>query len=115
MWARVREDVEQFLAYAGSLQRKLVYTSMVESLSRPRVFQALRWNWLESDWHNRNFVHVFLPKQFRPQSQGDPRKFEPIMFLGPKDVSLLKQHRDARAGRPPPRRIRFCHCHSMRF
>jgi hypothetical protein len=91
-----REDVEVFVQYAGSLERKLLYTLMTEIPCRPRVFPTLRWNWLEEKWQEKDFVHVSLPKQFRPANQGGPKKFEPICFLGPKSVGLMKQVREAK-------------------
>lgn len=98
-----RQEVETFLEYARSLEKKLVYTLMVETPCRPRVFPAMRWNWLEPEWWQKDVVHVILPKEFRPQNQSGPRKFEPVCFLGPKSLSLLSQLREARirAGNPP--------------
>ena len=99
----MREEVELFIQYAPNLEGKLCYTLMTESPCRPRVFPALRWNWLEPEWWVRDVVHVNLPRQFRPGPQGGPRKFEPVCFIGPKGLTLLKQLRDAKikAGGPP--------------
>jgi len=97
------EEVELFIQYAHSLEKKLLYTLMTEIPSRPRVFPALRWSWLEANWWEKDYVHITLPKEFRPGSHGGPRKFEPICFIGPKTINMLKQYRDAdlRAGRIP--------------
>jgi hypothetical protein len=85
------------------LERKLLYCLMTETPCRPRVFPALRWNWFEPEWWEKDAVHVSLPKQFRPSNQGGPKKFEPICFLGPKSITFLKQLREAkiRAGEIP--------------
>jgi len=98
-----REEIEFFLQYAASLEEKVLYTFMTETPCRPRVFPALRWNRLEPEWWSKAIVHVILPKQFRPGNQAGPRKFEPVMFLGPKSIDFLKQLRDARIrlGHPP--------------
>jgi len=91
-----RNEIELFLQYAGNIDMKLLYTLMTETPCRPRVFPALRWNWLEEKWSDKEFIHVSLPKEFRPSNQGGPRKFEPICFLGPKSIEVMKQIRDAR-------------------
>jgi hypothetical protein len=91
-----QEEIELFLQYAGSIDMKLLYTLMTETPCRPRVFPALRWNWLEEKWSEKEFIHVSLPKEFRPSNQSGPRKFEPICFLGPKSIELMKQVREAR-------------------
>jgi hypothetical protein len=88
-------EIELFIQYAGDIGMKLLYTLMTESPCRPRVFPSLQWNWLEPNWEERQVVHVVLPKQFRASGQG-PRKFEPICFLGPKSIELMKQVRAAR-------------------
>jgi hypothetical protein len=85
-----REEIEHFVDYASTPQKKLLYILMTESPCRPRVFPALCWNWLEPDWRERDVVHVVLPRQYRPGSQG-PRKLEPICFIGSKSVARLKQ------------------------
>lgn len=90
------EEVELFIQYAGSLEKKLLYTMMRDSSCRPRVFPTLQWAWLEQEWWKKQFVYVNLPKQFRPGPAGGPRKFEPPMFLGPQSVTHLKQIREAR-------------------
>jgi len=90
-----RLEVELFIQYSGNLDRKLLYTLMVDTPCRPRVHVSLRWNWLEEKWWEKDIVNVALPKEFRPESQG-PRKFEPICFLGPKSIELMKQVREAR-------------------
>ena len=91
-----RHEIELFLQYAGSIDMKLLYTLMTETPCRPRVFPALRWNWLEPEWHEKEVIHIPLPKEFRPSNQSGPRKFEPICFLGPRSVELMKQTRAAR-------------------
>jgi hypothetical protein len=98
-----RAEVEHFIEYAPTLERKLLYTILTDTPCRPRVPTALRWNWLESEWWEKGVIHVSLPKQFRPAPGAGPRKFEPICFLGPKTVELLKQYRQAkiRAGKVP--------------
>lgn len=90
-----KEEVEAFIQYAASMEKKLLYTLMVETPCRPRVFPALRWNWLEPDWSTKDFVYVNLPREFRPSTQSGPRKFEPCPFLGPRGIALLKQFREA--------------------
>jgi hypothetical protein len=89
-----QEEIELFIQYAGSLDRKLLYALMTDSPCRPRVFPSLRWNWLEENWWEKDFIYVNLPKQFRPGPAGGPRKFEPPMFLGPRSLEYLKQIRD---------------------
>lgn len=76
---------------------------MTETPCRPRVFAALKWGWLEPEWWTKTAAHILLPREFRPSSQGGPRKFEPVSFIGPKSVSLLQQYREAkiRAGKVP--------------
>lgn len=91
-----REEIEFFLQYAKGLERKLLYTLMTETPCRPRVFPALRWNWLEPDWWRKDVVHISLPKEFRPSNTGGPKKFEPICFIGPRGIKLLKQLREAK-------------------
>ena len=90
-----QNEVDLFLEYARCTQKKLVYTMMKDSPCRPRVFPMMRWNWLEPDWWTKDVVHVSLPKELRPSTQGSARKFEPICFLGPRTISLLKQYREA--------------------
>jgi len=89
-------EVELFIQYAHGLERKLLYTMLTDSPCRPRVFPALRWNWLEPEWWMKDVIHVALPKQFRPKAQSGPRKFEPPCFLGPNSIQLLKQVRETR-------------------
>jgi hypothetical protein len=98
-----REEIETFLHYARTPEKKLYYTMTTDCPCRPRVFPALRWSWLEEKWMNLPVIHIPLPKEFRPQTQGGPRKFEPPCFLGPRSVSLLKQVHEAKvlAGKPP--------------
>jgi hypothetical protein len=98
-----KKEVELFFQYAPTITEKLLYSMMTESPCRPRVFAAMRWNWLESEWWALDVVHVTLPLRFRPEVQGGPKKFEPICFLGPKSIDLLKQLREAEisAGRVP--------------
>jgi len=98
-----RSEVELFVQYASTLERKLLYTMLPETPCRPRVFPAMRWNWLEQEWWTKDIIHVSLPKQFRASNQGGPKKFEPICFLGPRSIELMKQVREARirAGHPP--------------
>ena len=90
-----QEEADIFIKYAHGMERKLLYTMMKESPCRPRVFPAIRWNWLERNWQNIEVAHVTLPKQFRPGGQG-ARKFEPICFFGPRTLELFKQVRQAR-------------------
>lgn len=94
-----RAEVELFIQYAHGLEKKLLYTMLTDSPCRPRVFPALRWNWMEAGWWEKDVVHVTLPKQFRPGNQSGPRKFEPICFLGPNSIHLLKQIREAKIKR----------------
>jgi hypothetical protein len=98
-----RQEVERFIEYAATLEKKLLYTILTDTPCRPRVAPALRWNWLEAKWWEKDVVHVSLPKQFRPAPGAGPRKFEPICFLGPRTVELLKQDRQAKinAGNVP--------------
>lgn len=91
-----REEIELFLQYAGTIDMRLLYTLMTETPCRPRVFPALRWNWLEPEWQEKEVINVSLPKEFRPSNQTGPRKFEPICFLGPRSIELMKQVRAAR-------------------
>lgn len=91
-----QNEIELFVQYASTIDMKLLYTLLTETPCRPRVFPALRWNWLESNWQEKDVIHVALPKQFRPMTQGGPRKFEPICFLGRGSIELLKQVREAR-------------------
>jgi hypothetical protein len=93
-----QNEVECFVQYASTIEKKLMYTLQVEAPCRPRVFTAMRWGWLETDWWTNNIVHVTLPRELRPGTQGGPKKFEPICFLGPKSVKLLKQIREAKIG-----------------
>lgn len=98
-----QHEIELFLQYAGSLDRKLLYALMTDSACRPRVFPALRWAWLEEGWWEKDYVYVNLPKQFHPGPAGGPRKFEPAMFLGPRSLGYMKQIRDnhIKAGHVP--------------
>jgi hypothetical protein len=96
-------EVERFVEYASTLEKKLFFTALTDTPCRPRVHTAIRWNWLEEHWWEKDFVHVSLPREFRPSPQSGPCKFEPICFLGPKTIGLLKQHRQAKinAGKVP--------------
>lgn len=108
-----RQEVELFVQYAHGLNKKLTYTMMTDSPCRPRVFPAIRWNWLEPEWWTKDVIHVNLPKQFRPATHGGPKKFEPICFFGPKTIDLLKQLRDSKikAGKIPLETDRILHIH----
>ncbi len=99
----IREEVERFVEYASTLEKKLYYTALTDTPCRPRVHIALRWNWLEETWWEKDVVHVNLPREFRASPESGPRKFEPICFLGPKTIQLLKLHRQAKinAGHVP--------------
>ncbi len=91
-----QQEVECFVQYASTIEKKLMYTLQVETPCRPRVFTAMRWGWLEVDWWTNDVVHVALPREFRPGTQGGPKKFEPISFIGPKSITLLKQIREVK-------------------
>lgn len=94
-----QKEIDLFIQYAHGLEKKLLYTMLTDSPCRPRVFPALRCNWLEAEWWEKDVIHVTLPKQFRPGNQSGPRKFEPICFLGPNSIQLLKQIREAKIKR----------------
>ena len=98
-----QEEVQLFLEYAKGIKKKLLYTLMTETPCRPRVFAALKWGWLEPEWWTKTVAHVALPREFQPSNQGGPRKFEPVSFIGPKSISLLKQYRESqiRVGKVP--------------
>jgi hypothetical protein len=98
-----RKEIEGLISQAGTLEKSSLFTVMAECPARPRVFPAMRWGWLEEDWYKRDVVHISLPKQFRPARGGGPVKFEPVCFVGPRGVSMLKKLRDEliRQGRPP--------------
>jgi hypothetical protein len=91
-----QQEAECFVQYASTTEKKLMYTLEIETPCRPRVFTAMRWGWLEADWWTNDIVHVGLPREFRPGTQGGPKKFEPICFIGPKSILLLKQIREAK-------------------
>jgi hypothetical protein len=92
-----REEVESVILHAGSLEKKTLLTVMAECPARPRVFPEWRWGWLEKDWHKRDVAHVWLPKKYRPNSKGGPVKFEPICFIGPRGIEMLKKLHDSLA------------------
>jgi hypothetical protein len=56
-----REEIELFLQYAPTLERKVLYVLMTEIPRRPRIFPTLRWNWLEPERWTKDVVHVNLP------------------------------------------------------
>jgi hypothetical protein len=56
----------------------------------------LKRGWLETDWWAKSYVHIRLPREFRPGSAGGPRDFESICLMGPKSITLLKQVREAK-------------------
>ena len=98
-----RREIEGMISQAGTLEKSSLFTVMAECPARPRVFPAMRWGWLEADWYERDVVHVSLPKQFRPARGGGPVKFEPICYIGPRGILMLKKLRDEliKKGRPP--------------
>jgi len=83
-------EVEAMIQYATNLQVKALLTVAAECPCRSRVFEALQWDWLEEGWENKDIVHIQLPTRFRPLESG-PKKFEPIAFIGPRSISILKQ------------------------
>jgi hypothetical protein len=91
-----QEEVDLFLEYAKGIKKKLLYTMMKDIPCRPRVFAALKWGWLEPEWWTKPAAHIALPREFRPSSQGGPRKFEPVCFIGPKSIKLLQEYREAK-------------------
>ncbi len=96
-------EVESIVTHAVTREKRAILTVMSECPARPRVFPELQWGWLESDWYKLRVVHVSLPKKFRPKRGGRSLKFEPICYVGPRGIEMLRQLRDQRIkeGRPP--------------
>jgi len=98
-----REEIESIISQAGTLEKAVLFTVMPECPARPRVFPEMQWSWLEEDWYERDIAHISLPTQFRPHRGGGSIKFEPICYVGPHGIIMLKKLRDdlIRQGRPP--------------
>jgi len=98
-----REEIENIISQAGSLERAVLFTVMAECPARPRVFPEMQWGWLEEDWYERDVAHISLPTRFRPHRGGGSIKFEPICYVGPRGTIMLKNLRDEllRQGQPP--------------
>ena len=58
-------EVQRFIEYASGLEKKLLYTMLTDTPCRPRIHVALRWNWLEAKWWEKEVAHVTLPREFR--------------------------------------------------
>jgi len=98
-----REEIESLISQAGTMERAVMFTVMAECPARPRVFPEMQWSWLEEDWYERDVTHISLPTRFRPHRGGGSIKFEPICYVGPHGIIMLKKLRDdlIRQGRPP--------------
>jgi integrase len=96
------KEVEAIIAQAGSLEKATLFTLMAECPARPRVFFELQWSWLEEDWYERDVAHIWLPRHFRPPRGGRTMKFEPICFIGPCGIAMLKKLRDRLIGEGHP-------------
>lgn len=64
-----QKEIELFVQYASSIDMKLLYTLMTETPCRPRVFPALRWNWLERPERSRCGYQTRHPLAVAPATE----------------------------------------------
>jgi len=85
-----QDEVEAMIQYSIGIEAKAVITVAAECPCRTHVFMDMEWSWLEPGWEEKNIAYVELPMKFRPKEAG-PKKFEPIAFIGPRGIQVLKQ------------------------